>query len=747
MIASYEKTIYKNEDNGFCILRMVSEEKGLFPKEALEHQNSRDDKIRFSVKGYYLPERTNMMLELNGKWENSKYGLQYMVDSFREIIPKTKEGIVAYLSSGLIQGVGPATATLIVSRFGLDTLEVLAHEPERLLEVRGITQKKLDKICQSFADSQSIRELMTFLSPYGISINKAKKIQETFGVNAVETIKNRPFALCEISGFGFLTVDEIARKINFQSDDPLRIEGAMMYVLEEGKDHGNVFLPESEVLKKALEMLNEKCEDTPVSESKIQKVYELMKKKKNIISEDKKVYLPKLHLYEKQTAKNIAALLCRKKKPGDCKKFLEEAQKENGIWLSEAQSEAVEMCMEHPFSIITGGPGTGKTTVLKVILAVYGKMFQGKEILLAAPTGRAARKMADSTGYPNASTLHAALSLTSDAYEQDTTVLSADFIIVDEASMLDMQLAYYLFEALASGTKVLFVGDVDQLPSVGAGNVLSELIGCGLVPITVLDTVFRQQNTSRIALNAHTMKNGETKLLYGDDFQFIEVGDVVEAVQSIQKLYEEEVQKYGLEQVQVLSPFRVKSDAGVKNLNQMLRELANPLINKTMEISYGNTLFRYGDKVMQTKNTEIASNGDIGFITKVDKNGDDVLTVRFSDHREKTYPMDVLNQLELAYATTIHKSQGSEYECVILPILSSFYVMLQRALIYTAITRAKKKVILVGQKKALFMAIHKNNSVKRYTLLGQRVQEEYGEKIQRKQTAAGKRKVPQQLML
>lgn len=747
MIASYEKTIYKNEENGFCILRMVSEEKGLFPKEALEQQNSRDDKIRFSVKGYYIPERTNMMLELNGKWENSKYGLQYMVDSFREIIPKTKDGIAAYLSSGLIQGVGPATATLIVSKFGLDTLEVLEHEPERLLEVRGITQKKLDKIRQSFADSQSIRELMTFLSPYGISVNKAKKIQEAFGVNAVETIKNRPFALCEISGFGFLTVDEIARKINFQPDDPLRIEGAIMYVLEEGKDHGNVYLPESEVLKKALDMLNEKCEDTAVSEPKIQKVYDLMQKKKTIISEHQQVYLPKLYLYEKETAKNIAALLCRKKKTGDCKKFLEEAQKENGIWLSEAQSQAVEMCMEHPFSIITGGPGTGKTTVLKVILAVYGKMFQGKEVLLAAPTGRAARKMSESTGYPNASTLHSALSLTSDAYEQDTTVLSADFIIVDEASMLDMQLAYYLFEALASGTKVLFVGDVDQLPSVGAGNVLSELIGCGLIPVTVLDTVFRQQNTSRIALNAHAMKNGETKLLYGDDFQFIDVSDVSEAVQSIQEIYQKAVKTYGLEQVQVLSPFRMKSDAGVKNLNQMLRELANPLINKTMELSYGSTSFRFGDKVMQTKNTEIASNGDIGFIAKVDKNNDDVLTVKFSDHRCKTYTIDELNQLELAYATTIHKSQGSEYECVILPILSSFYVMLQRSLIYTAITRAKKKVILVGQKKALFMAIHKNSSVKRYTWLGKRIQDAYKQKTEGKKTAVAHTKMPEQLAL
>lgn len=613
--------------------------------------------------------------------------------------------------------------------------------------MRGITQKKLDKIRQSFADSQSIRELMTFLSPYGISVNKAKKIQEAFGVNAVETIKNRPFALCEISGFGFLTVDEIAREINFQPDDPLRMEGAIMYVLEEGKDHGNVYLPESEVLKKALEMLNEKCEDTPVSESKIQKVYDLMQKKKIIISEHEQVYLPKLYLYEKETAKNIAALLCRKKKPEDCKKFLEEAQKENGIWLSKAQSQAVQMCMEYPFSIITGGPGTGKTTVLKVILAVYGKMFQGKEVLLAAPTGRAARKMSESTGYPNASTLHAALSLTSDANEQDTTVLSADFVIVDEASMLDMQLAYYLFEALAGGTKVLFVGDVDQLPSVGAGNVISELIGCGLVPVTVLDTVFRQKNTSRIALNAHAMKNGETKLLYGDDFQFVDVDDVTEAVQSMEELYKKEIKAYGLEQVQVLSPFRLKSDAGVKHLNQVLRELANPLLNKTMEISYGSTSFRYGDKVMQTKNTEAASNGDIGFIAKVDKNNDDVLTVRFSDHRCKTYTLDELNQLELAYATTIHKSQGSEYECVIIPVLSSFYVMLQRALIYTAITRAKKKVILVGQRKALFMAIHKNSSVKRYTLLGQRIQYAFKKKSERKRTVTAPKKMPEQLAL
>lgn len=747
MIALYEKTIYRNEENGFCILRMVSEEKDGFPKETLEQQQGSDDKIHFSVKGYYLPERTSTMLELDGKWEKSKYGMQYTVERFREILPKTKAGIVSYLSSGLIQGVGPAIAERIVEKFGLESLEVLEHEPQKLMEVKGITEKKLECISRCFMESQGIRELMTFLSPYGVSVNKVKKIQDHFGGRSMEIIQDRPFSLCEISGFGFLTVDEIARKINFDPADPLRIEGAIVFILEEATEQGNVFLPEGEMLDQAYVMLNERCEGTPVSEMLIQRVFEAMQKKETLILDQGKVYLPKLYLYEQRTAKNIAALLCRRRKIKDCTEVLEELQREQEIWLSDAQRNAVKMCIEHPFSIITGGPGTGKTTVLKLILGVYQRMFQGKEVLLAAPTGRAARKMAESTGYPYASTLHSALSLASDLYEQDTTVLSADFVIVDEVSMLDMHLAYHLFEALGSGTKVLFVGDVDQLPAVGAGNVLNELIGSGLVPMTVLDTVFRQKNTSRIALNAYAMKDGDTKLLYGDDFQFIEEEDSCQAAQTIQEIYRKEIANYGLEQVQVLSPFRVKSEVGVRNLNKILRECVNPLNSKSMEICYGSNIFRYGDKVMQTKNTETVSNGDIGFISKIEKAEDEVITVTFSDRRRKKYLLDELKQLELAYATTIHKAQGSEYECVILPMLSSFYVMLQRSLIYTAITRAKKKVILVGQKKALFMAIHKNSSIKRYTILGERIQREYQKNTERKNKSVELKSIPQQLML
>ena len=725
MLAFYEKTIYRNESNGFCIFRMFSEDEAI-PQEARD-KYCKDDKIHFSVTGYHLPAVKDIMLNLVGKWEKSKYGVQFKVDSYKEEIPKTKSGIISYLSSGLIKGIGKSTAELIVQKFGVDALDIIENDPKRLLEVKRISERKLEEILESYNNAKGLKDIMTFLGPYGVTPNRAKKIQEHFGSRALEVIQSSPFLLCEISGFGFKTVDEIARKVRFEPADPLRLEGGIHFILEEARDNGNLYLMENDLLERAYTMLSERVPEDSVTKSMVRKSYSEMCTYGKIHLDHGKSYLPQLFHYEDKTAKKIAQMLKKTRKDyRELERFLQEAQKENGILLSDKQAEAVLMCIKNQFSVITGGPGTGKTTVLKVILSVYQKLFEGKEILLAAPTGRAARKMAESTGFLHASTLHSALGLISeDMFCDENTVLSADFVIVDETSMVDMQLAYHLFDSLGPNTKLLFVGDVNQLPSVGAGNVLNEIISCGKVPVTVLDMVFRQKDTSRIPLNAQSIKNGETKLLYGDDFMFLPAEDDKEAAAVIKEAYRMQVSKYGLEQVQVLTPFRQKSDAGAVKLNQILREMINPYTDKRLEVTAGMRTIRYKDKVMQTKNMDEVSNGDIGFVSAIESDDEFPITITFSDERVRRYAADEIGSIDLAYAMTIHKSQGQECECVIIPVLSMFYVMLQRALIYTGITRAKKKVIIVGQKRALFTAIHRNDNVRRNTALAARINSEY----------------------
>ena len=725
MLAFYEKTIYRNESNGFCIFRMFSEDEAI-PQEA-RNGYYKDDKIHFSVTGYHLPAVQDVMLDLIGKWEKNKHGVQFKVDSYTEVIPRTKNGIISYLSSGLIKGIGRSTAELIVQKFGIDALDIIENDPKRLLEVKRISERKLKEILESYNSSKGLKEIMTFLGPYGVTPNKAKKIQEHFGSRALEVIQSSPFLLCEISGFGFKTVDEIARKVRFEPADPLRLEGGIHFVLEEARDAGNLYLTEEVLLERAYTLLSERVPKDAVTERMVRKSYSEMCTYGKLHLDQKRVYLPQFFKYEDQSAKIIAKMLQKKgKHQPKMEQFLQEAQKENSILLSDKQMEAVKMCIQNQFSVITGGPGTGKTTVLKVILSVYQKLFEGKEILLAAPTGRAARKMAESTGFFHASTLHSALGLiTEETFYDDNMVLSADFVIIDETSMVDMQLAYYLFDSLGPNTKLLFVGDVDQLPSVGAGNVLSEIISSGKVPVTVLDMVFRQKDTSRIPLNAQSIKNGETKLLYGDDFVFLPAENDENAANVIQEEYGKAVSQYGLEQVQVLTPFRQKSEAGAVRLNQALREMVNPCMDKRLEVSSGMRTIRYKDKVMQTKNMDDVSNGDIGFVSAIEREDEFPITVTFSDERIKRYASDEMGCIDLAYAMTIHKSQGQEYECVIIPMLPMFYVMLQRALIYTGITRAKKKVIIVGQKRALFTAIHRNDNVRRNTALAERICSEY----------------------
>jgi len=402
--------------------------------------------------------------------------------------------------------------------------------------------------------------------------------------------------------------------------------------------------------------------------------------------------------------------------------LVDSAQKLRSLTLSDAQSQAVKMCFKNNLSVITGGPGTGKTTVLKIIIDVY-KMITGKDdILLAAPTGKAAKRMAESTGMPGARTIHSALGLTSDDSEGRKEI-DEGLVIIDEMSMVDLSIAYKLFKNVGSNSRIVLVGDAEQLPSVGAGNVFSDILHSECVEVTKLDTVFRQSGTSRIALNAEEIRNNGSKLLYGSDFNFITAASDTEALEILKHCYMEEVDSIGIDNVQVLAPFRSKGDTSVKNINEVIREMINPFVGDQNELFCDGNKLRLNDRVIQLKNVNGINNGDVGFIKSVYLDDDELkhAIIEFTDGVRADYPERDLDIIDLAYATTIHKSQGSEYSTVIIPIMMNHYIMLKRNLIYTAITRAKKKVIIIGEKRALMAGIHKNDSAKRNTLLSERI--------------------------
>lgn len=725
MIATYEKTIFKDESSGYCICSFQTKDETV--PVAARSSYYHDGKIHFTATGCLLPETSTVQVELQGQWEKSRYGPQLSVLSYREILPTTEAGILGYLSSGLIKGIGPKTARQLVDAFGLDTLQVLEKTPERLLQVKGISAKKLERITATYRNNRALREIVSFLAPFGISIHKCMQIREYFGSDSVQILRKTPFSLCRIRGFGFKTVDEIARRMHCTPDDPQRIQGAILYALNEASHAGHVFLSQENLCQQASRLLKGSNPDSAVPDSLIAaQIYQLSMRRELIVNEGA-IYRRRLFEAECRTAQAVASLA---KQPvqafSHLEAVVEQSQKELGLMLSARQCEAVRNCMTQPLSLLTGGPGTGKTTVLKVILDVYQKLVGGR-ILQAAPTGRAARRMMQSTGLP-AGTLHSALGLIAksegSAYHTKGLVpLAADFVVVDETSMVDILLAEELFQRIRPGTKVLLVGDADQLPSVGPGNVFRDLICSGVLPVTRLDTVFRQSGTSRIALNAQLIQQNRATLLEGPDFQFLACADEAAAAAMVQRLYLDEIAREGIDHVQVLSPFASRGDACVKSLNLALRDKVNPSRFCVNEWSQGETVFREGDRVVQTKNHGEISNGDTGTIQSICKNEDDELsvTIDFGDGRSVQYGESEMEFIQLAYALTIHKSQGAEYAVVILPMLQSFYKLLSRNLIYTAITRAKKRVILVGQKKALYMAIHRDGSDRRNSMLANRL--------------------------
>ena len=674
--------------------------------------------------GYCLPTADTIRYELQGRWaKNPKHGVQFEVENYDEVIIPTKEGIIAYLTSGQIKGIGPKLAERIYQTYGNSSLDVLDKEPEKLLSISGISEGKLKKICDSYLANRGARDVVAFLSPHGITPNRAVRLYREYGEETMEIVKKHPYRLCEIAGIGFKTADKIAMSMGFDKLSTERVDEGILYTMAEAETEGHLCLEKREFIKRCQKTL-----DTP------QLTEDMIANRALRLVYDNRLVSYKGNVYRQKTAQaeqHLAELLIQKLRQfhvrtySDLDAELDKEERLLNLKLAPEQRDAVKTALTNGVAVITGGPGTGKTLIQRAILDIYRRKNPGKEICCCAPTGRASRRMEESTGY-SASTIHKALGLIAGEDDEDDgpEMLDADLILADEVSMLDIYLAANLFRAVRNGSQIILIGDSEQLPSVGPGAVLREIIASNCIPVVRLDKVFRQNKGSRIAVNAKLIRHGNLSLEYGTDFQFVDSANIQESAELIVKLYQEEISKYGIDNVALLTPYRQKTETGVNAMNERLQELVNPPSKSKAEIDTGKRKFRTGDKVMQIKNHEDVSNGDVGYITRISTVGDETtLYVDFGDGKVMEYDSSELDMLELGYASTVHKSQGSEYKSVILNLQSAHHIMLKRALVYTAITRGKEKVTIVGERKALCIAIKCTDAEKRGTCLGIRLQE------------------------
>ena len=575
----------------------------------------------------------------------------------------------------------------------------------------------------SYLVNRGARDVVAFLSPHGITPNRAVRLYKEYGEKTMDIVKNHPYQLCDMDGIGFKTADHIAMSMGFDQLSTERVDEGLLYTLADAEAKGHLCMEKHEFVKACLKIL-----DTPAltSEMVANRAARLVFSGQ-LVSYQGNVYRAKTAHVEEQLASAIYQQMKHRKihSYGDLDAAIDAEEQKLKMKFAPEQREAVKMALTQELSIITGGPGTGKTLIQRAILDIYQKNNPKSEICCCAPTGRAARRMEQATGV-SASTVHKALGLMADEdgdYD-GPEALTADLIVVDEISMLDVYLAGYLFDAVKYGAQMVLIGDADQLPSVGPGAVLSEMIASGCIPVVRLDKVFRQNAGSRIATNAKLIRHGNVGLEYGDDFQFINSPRLSDSAELIVDLYLQETEKYGVDNVALLTPYRQKTETGVNALNERLREKVNPPDAQKPEVVFGNRKFRCGDKVMQIKNHDDVNNGDIGYIRKIICIGDDTtIHVDFGDGRMKEYDSSELDMLNLGYASTIHKSQGSEYQSVIINLQCAHSIMLTRPLIYTAITRGKERVTIVGEKKALCISIKRTDTEKRGTCLAKRLQE------------------------
>jgi len=710
-----EKISYRNEENDFVVAKLREKEK----------------KELTTIVGNLCGISPGESLKLVGKWvQNKKFGEQFQVETFEITVPATLHGIEKYLASGLIKGIGPVMSERIVETFGLHTLEVIEKKPERLSEVEGIGPKRISMITKAWEEQKGIKEIMIFLQGHGVSASYSAKIYKQYGSQSIEMVRENPYRLArDLYGTGFITADKIAQKLGIDRNSLIRAKAGLVYVLNQLTEQGHVYYPEGQLIYKAREMLQ-------VDEEIIFQAVRELSKEREVFLEDldpegnlKAVFLAPFHVAETGLAQRLMFL---KESPSSIRpihpeKAIEWVEQKLNIELAEKQEEAVLLAATSKVLIITGGPGTGKTTIITAILRIFQQLKL--RILLAAPTGRAAKRMNEATGC-EAKTIHRLLEYSPHKArfkKDESDPLEGDVAIIDEASMVDTLLMYHLLKAIPSHAHLILVGDVDQLPSVGPGNVLKDIIKSGKFTVVRLAEIFRQDQESMIIVNAHKINEGQfpvfKELDKADktDFQFIQEEDPEKILQNILDLCSERIpgrfRFHPLREIQVLTPMH-KGILGVANLNIELQRRLNP---GPSGISHGTWNFRSGDKVMQTVNNydKDVFNGDIGWISKIDPEQREV-TIDF-DGRQVPYDYSDLDEVVLAYAVSVHKSQGSEYPVVILPVTTQHYLLLQRNLIYTGITRAKKLVVLIGTKKALAIAIRNNKPQQRYTLLSERL--------------------------
>ena len=675
-----------------------------------------------TCRGNFLPNSPGVIYDFQGDWENTQRGYQLKITSYEVVLLPEKSSIIAYLSS--LKGVGPSTANKIFLKFGVDTIDVLDKTPERLTEIQGISEKKMMKIRDSYLEQRDAKDIITFLVPYGVPAKRAIKMYKDYGSNTLNIVKTDPYKIAADGYLSFPIVDAIADKMKFDKAAPERIEQAIVYTLQCAANAGHTCLPGRILVERTLRLL----ETNSVTEKDVRRAGVRLIDRAILFCFNKLVYLKKHYIAENRLAVHLLS-----QKNGatynidDFDKKLDVVEKEFiGFHLSDEQRMAVQTALSNSLTVVTGGPGTGKTAIQKAMIKLYYREHPDKKVTCCAPTGKAARRMTEATEHAS-STIHRALGLMADedGAFADPDVLEGNFIIIDEISMLDNSLADALFRAIRVGAQIVLVGDINQLPSVGAGNVLKDIIDSGVIPVVRLEKVFRQKGDSRIAINASKMKNGNTDMEYGRDFQFFDSPDIATSAIMIADKYEREVRRIGLDNVTVLLPLRRDTDLGVNNLNPVLRDRINPPQDDLPEYSAGkNRLFRKGDKVTQTRNFEDVSNGDMGYITDItERDHDTYITIDFGDNRIKEYDSSEIDMIDLGYALTIHKSQGSEYQSCLIALHNEFgSQMLTRPLIYTAITRGKKAIGIVGERSALEKSIENDHSNERYTGLKDRLQ-------------------------